>query len=335
MKKLLFVFLFCSFLLLPLVNAQSIWPFFNGNPQHTGLSPYDTNRIMGAIKWSYLTGDGVESSPVVADDGTIYVGSHDAKLYAFNSNGTLKWSFAAGTPVYNDKWKRYAGIISTPAIGNDNTVYFIAPDNYLHAVKDGKETWKFAIQWEGISFWDSPMIAPDGTIYVGSARSDLSLGSTLTSGFYAINPNGTEKWHYEISAGVTSTPAFSQDGGTIYVNGNIKRLGDTSGGTDAYLFAFTKEGILKWKFKFQDWVETSPSVGDDGTIYTGSKEGRVYALNSDGTKKWEFAAGDGIGGTPALGKDGTIYVGSWDSKFYSFASTILRGLARPADKLTR
>jgi outer membrane protein assembly factor BamB len=37
----------------------------------------------GSLKWSYTTGGNVWSSPAISADGTVYVGSADHKLYAF------------------------------------------------------------------------------------------------------------------------------------------------------------------------------------------------------------------------------------------------------------
>ncbi len=41
----------------------------------------------GTLKWSYTTGDYVYSSPAIASDGTVYVGSVDNNLYAIHGNG--------------------------------------------------------------------------------------------------------------------------------------------------------------------------------------------------------------------------------------------------------
>ncbi len=285
-----------------------------GDQQHTGLSPYDTSQVTGAVKWTFEMGDGTESSPTIAEDGTIYFGSHDGYLYALNSDGTLKWKFKPAEPIYNEQWKHYSAILSSPAIAKDGTVYIIAPDDHLYAVKDGEEKWRFPFKWNAIDFWSSAAIGSDGTIYAGSARTDQ--GSKLVAGLYALNPDGTEKWHYGIDAGVPSSPAIGKDG-TIYINGNaIKKTADAAT-TEGYLFAFNPDGTLKWRFKVQDWIESSPSIAEDGTVYTGSKEGRVYALNPDGSKKWEFVTGDGVSGTPAIAKDGTLYVGSWDNNMYA------------------
>jgi len=38
----------------------------------------------GSLRWKYLTGAEVLSDPIVASDGSVYVGSQDQKLYAFN-----------------------------------------------------------------------------------------------------------------------------------------------------------------------------------------------------------------------------------------------------------
>ena len=65
----------------------------------------------------------MDSSPAIASDGTIYVGSWDNKLYALNPDGTLKWSYATGNWVY-----------SSPAIGADGTLYVGSWDNKLYAI---------------------------------------------------------------------------------------------------------------------------------------------------------------------------------------------------------
>src|SRR5690349_19103203 len=67
------------------------WPKFRGDARQTGRSDVHPTTTGGAL-WSYKTGKGVFSSPVVAADGTIYVGSADRSFYALNADGTLRWS---------------------------------------------------------------------------------------------------------------------------------------------------------------------------------------------------------------------------------------------------
>ena len=69
-----------------------------------------------------------------------------------------------------------------------------------------------------------------------------------------------------------------------------------------------------WRFTADYYIETSPALGADGTLYFASSAGTVYAVNSGtGAQKWQrkFAASafDHFS-SPALGPDGTVYVGT-------------------------
>ena len=56
--------------------ANSTWPMFKHDLNHTGLSPYDTSSNNGILKWKFQTGGNVYSSPAIGSDGTIYAGSN-------------------------------------------------------------------------------------------------------------------------------------------------------------------------------------------------------------------------------------------------------------------
>jgi outer membrane protein assembly factor BamB len=74
----------------------------------------------GTIKWVFPTRGPVRSSPVLAIDGTIFIGSSDSRLYALNSDGTLIADVLAEIPEIFGS----AGIVSSPTILADGTVYF-------------------------------------------------------------------------------------------------------------------------------------------------------------------------------------------------------------------
>jgi hypothetical protein len=44
----------------------------------------------GTLKWTFHTQGIVVSSPAIANDGTIYVGSESQRLFALNPNGTAQ-----------------------------------------------------------------------------------------------------------------------------------------------------------------------------------------------------------------------------------------------------
>jgi outer membrane protein assembly factor BamB len=135
--------------------------------------------------------------PVLAADGTIYVGGKDA-LSAVNSDGTGKWSFLV--PDH---------IVMSPSVANDGTVYFGCDDSNVYAVApDGRLKWKFQT---GGAVRSTPAITKNGTIYFGS----------LDKRLYAVSAEGKLKWAFT-TGGQVYSPAIADDG-TIYVqNGEAK-----------------------------------------------------------------------------------------------------------------
>lgn len=77
-------------------------------------------------------------------------------------------------------------------------------------------------------------------------------------------------------------------------------------------------GTQRWAFATGGFVDSSPTIGVDGTIYVGSYDGNLYAVEPGGTQKWKFATGGMINfSSPAIGANGTIYVGSSDHNLYA------------------
>jgi outer membrane protein assembly factor BamB len=73
--------------------------------------------------WKFRTGGPVFSSPAVSGDGSVFVGSDDAHLYALNRSGGERWNFQTGRAVK-----------SSPSIGADGTVYFGSMDHRFYGV---------------------------------------------------------------------------------------------------------------------------------------------------------------------------------------------------------
>lgn len=301
--------------------ADSPWPKFRGNLKNTGLSPYDTSHLDGTVEWIFETKDEFEGSLSIGIDGTLYIGSHNNIFYALNPDGTEKWRFKAGEPVFTEQHEDWKGVLSTPAIAKDGTIYFTSLSNYLFALNsDGTEKWRYNIKTTG-DIWSSPVIDKDGTIYVGAAN---ELGYTADgkeiiepidesmNGLFAINPDGTLKWKFKNMGDMFPTAAIGDDG-TIYIGAAD---GDAMVGK---VYAITPDGKEKWHFKSKMHIESSVALGKDGTVYFGSWDDYFYALDSNGKEKWKYkTGGDGIVSTPAIGADGTIYFAGNDGYFYAF-----------------
>lgn len=123
----------------PTMQAQgddSQWPMFRYDSMHTGRSPH-TGPDNPATKWSFETEDSIASSPAIGADGTIYIGSHDNKLYAINPDSTEKWSYATKGEV-----------TSSPTIGADGIIYVGSNDKRLYAVANASTLPASAVQQE-------------------------------------------------------------------------------------------------------------------------------------------------------------------------------------------
>jgi len=301
-------------------DALSCWSL----PHNIIVRPLDTLR-----KWRFRLAVGNDlslvSSPAIAPDGTIYVGSPDSSLYAINPDGTLKWRYATGGSVR-----------SSPSIAADGTVYVGSGDSWLYAVNpDGILRWKHWTRCEVVS---SPAIAVDGTIYCGSyevkaftadgvqvwdypTRSAIQASPavaadgmvnimTWNGGTFAFYPDGMPKLtrDYPVLGANPTSPAIANDS-TIYIGHEF----------DVYrsFTARNPDGSYKWSYCAGRDVRSSPAVAADGTIYFGSSDNGLYALNPDGTLKWRYQTGGDVDAGPAIAADGTIYVGSDDNCLYA------------------
>jgi len=261
----------------------SAWPMYCHDMHHTGQSPYSTISNTGDLKWKVQVSGGIDSSPVIGTDRTIYVGgtTYYGPLYAINSNGSIKWQYRTGF------W-----ITSSPAIADDGTIYVGSWDCYFYAINsNGTLKWRF---YTGV-IKSSPAIANDGTIYIGSDTANC---------IFALNLNGTLKWRFNTSGAVECSPAIGDDT-TVYItsNGNI-------------LYAiFSNNGTQKWSFSKGAFLG-SPAIGNDGTIYVASQDGYLYAVYQNGSMKWRSPIGWGSGHVPSIANDETIYIGGDD--LYAF-----------------
>jgi len=79
----------------------------------------------------------------------------------------------------------------------------------------------------------------------------------------------------------------------------------------------SNDGTLRWKFKAQGGILSTPAIGADGTVYITSTDGRLYAVDKKGAKKWAFATDQKLFSSPAVGTDGTVYFGTVDGKLYA------------------
>lgn len=126
---------------------------------------YALERLTGKRLWDVATRGPIRSSPAVDDQGTVYVGSYDGKLYAVRPDGNVKWKFSTKNAIHG-----------SPIVDAQGTVLFGSRDNYLYAVTaEGALLWRVDLASDIDS---SPVIDRQGTIYVGTDDGTLyALGA--------------------------------------------------------------------------------------------------------------------------------------------------------------
>ncbi|MBI3183470.1 MAG: PQQ-binding-like beta-propeller repeat protein [Myxococcales bacterium] len=252
----------------------------------------------GNLRWAFTTAGDVNSSPAIGEDGAIYVGSGDGRLYAVEPSGTQRWAYNAGAYIYSSpaigpegvvyvgtkspgsvlainpngtlRWSYSIGtdVDSSPAISLDGRIYVGADDGVLYALDStGGLKFAYAAGGGGSGGIDSsPAIAPDGTAYVGSWGDFVD----------AVDSFGKQKWRFPTLSTVGwSSPTIGANG-TIFIGTKDAH----SASQPNRLLALEPDGGLRFSMTTStiEFIDTSPALAPDGTLYFGTWGGKMYAL---------------------------------------------------------
>jgi outer membrane protein assembly factor BamB len=297
---------------------QTDWSQFGFDPDGNRLNPFENvlnPRTVAnlQLKWKYVTGGFVDSSPVV-DHGIVYIASD--KVYALDARtGTKLWNdpiFSVSPAVvdgvayvssYNDGklyalnaktgtelWGYPVSVGSPPTIAA-GVVYFGSGDNKVYALKasTGALLWNYSTG--GVI--SSPPAVANGVVFVGSVDQNV----------YALDAKtGTKLWSYTTDGQIfLSAPAVRN--GVVYV----ASCGIGQGGSVFALNAST--GTLLWRYATGDGIQASFAV-ERGVIYVASADSYLYALDATtGAKLWDYLSGGFYTSSPTAA-NGVIYIGS-------------------------
>ena len=162
--------------------------------------------------------------------------------------------------------------------GRDGTVY----------VNSGK--WLYIVNYDRSVEWIMTradrllMVDSEGTIYTGN---------DLSAYYYNTVPKwkgGAEPSNYSYSV--------MDDRGHFYMVSGLD------------LVAMDSNGSFLWNYRVGEDTQSSPAIGQDGTIYVRGRESDLCAVRPNGTEKWRMQFGTLYSHTyasPAVGPDGTIY----------------------------
>lgn len=291
------------------LEKDAPWPMRGGCPKRAGVST-SIGPQNATLKWSVALPAG-ESSPAVAADKLIWVGTAEGDVVVLSADGTVQNALRTGGAVRSSGVRSATGL--TVIGSSDGSLYGVdrfgsadagadagdadagdAGDDGGSAFRPARAVFKRPLA----PISSSPAIGGDGTIYV-----------TTTAGkLVAVAADGSvTKWEATTNDTLGSSPAIALDG-TVYV-----------GSSDRKLYAFTREGSTKWVFETGGAILGSPVVGGDETVYVGSSDGKLYALGTDGKLRWAYATGGPITGAPCV-RGGVAYVGSDDKKLHAVST---------------
>ncbi len=316
------------------LDPDSPWPKFRRDAAQRGLAPFALTDD-GAAPWSYRTGKGIFSSPVIDGNGTVYVGSADRTFYALDVDGGVRWRFETGE------------IIDSAALLDDRgRVYVASGDGRLYALEAGTGAlaWTFEADDPSVNsafinwFEGNVGLAPDGTL----------LAPNDNFFVYGVDrDSGAASLRLKLADQTWALPAVDAAGGRLFVANNnvLPGKGNTfgyalggerlwkqqAGGTVAASPLFTgdavvvgafdgfvrahapADGAVTWSAEARDHVYASAALHPDGFVVVPAADGTVYALDpSDGSVTWAYDWGAPLRSSPAVDGEGTIYVGTGD-----------------------
>lgn len=264
----------------PLVDGNAV--YFGGEDKK--LHKVVDNGATWTEPWSKTLRSELVSSPVMDPSGNIVVCDDSGYVYSFTANGDENWTVWTGDS---------AGVVSSPAVWTDGTIYVGTEAGRLHAIKDNAVLWTFEIPWNPPSprtpISSSPIFGTDGHVYftaddgklyrIDPATHDTvpgwpvtisswSISSTpclcLAGVFYvaddadtlrAINPNGTQRWALDLVV-----PTAMRRGGKMPTPRRLGFDGQPSAMVDQYgiIYISTSSGIFAVAGQLNQGLATTP-----------------------------------------------------------------------------
>jgi len=200
---------------------------------------------------------------------------------------------------------------SWPGLASDGETAYLASGSYLYAIRisDGREIWRYpAKASNGIQFIAQPVLAPDGTIIIGSAGTDHRLVALDPSRIDPETNAPMEKWIFSEAKDRWIAGALVLEDKVFAAN------------TDGTLYVLELEDGLATK-KALEQIELggplwSQPVSDGKRVFLTSMNHYLHAIDQETyTSPWPSIDLDGAApGSPLIGPDGKLYVGSFASK---------------------
>lgn len=263
------------------------------------------------VLWEYPTEGHIPGSPSLGPDSNLRVHSGDGKLHCVNLDGDevfttddvgepLGWA----SPLADDEsntWicAYHGGLLKIDSKGDrrrqpffrtrqkfDSTgiiykgIYYVgSEDGFVYAISTngmrGRITWDH-LAGHGKTDWfinSAVVLTPDEVIVVAGRDEHL----------YGFQLSGKKAWKVHLHGQLLGSPVVSADG-DVYVGVSTSRPNRRGAGKLVCIGSSPHK--IKWEYKAQELVESTPVIGDDGIVYFGDNAGSIHAVDAAGNRQW-------------------------------------------------
>ena len=304
-------------------KGQLVWKYVLGD-YNTGSSPIfgyndtlyvisgdDTYSTLFAFKdmkllWSSKFPALIAHTPIIGDDGAVYLISKSNYLFGVNIDGSLKFGVYL-TIGDEEALNVISGNPANFVVGSGYYASLSRDDKFIYIVDHYAVS---AYYFNGTHAWHKRVSGASGTPTVY----DGVLYVSGTSGLYALNASdGNQLWFKALKTTSLSlsSPLISNDS-VIYLSGN------------STVYAISLEGELLWSYSIPSkyggaFSVSSPTLTDDGTLIVTTIQG-IYAFN-DIAAEFTYSHVDGtertIQFTDLSTKGNNSYFWSFGDGYYS------------------
>jgi len=237
--------------------------YFCAKPERSPSLNYYLHALNpdGSLKWKAKLEGIMAWTPMIGAGDVIYVASYAGPFYAFNSDGTVKWTYDTSTIIYT----------FAPALGLDGTIYFVDVEGMLYALNpDGSLRWsthgKAGLYMETPNY--SIAMSPDGSVlYAGGSDNTLNAIDTQT---------GSVLWQIPTGYPLQTSPLVDCDGNIYFIKEDSTFV----------IWSVTPEGKFRWKSDVYVDYFVSLHMDKDGNIYAYGGNNKLLSFDYAGNLRW-------------------------------------------------
>ncbi len=274
-------------------KPKVLWQYAIGTraPGPVVLGPQDTLRLHCCDGYLHcldaLTGKQVwppaavgdplgYAAPVIERDGSTFISAAEGGLVRVDSQGRVQ------KPQFFRSRKKF----DSPAVILDSVLYVASQLGYMFAIditgEHGVSNWRQGADHGYVGIVRSaPLVTPEKVIVV--AGQDECLYGVSTSGLLA--------WKTQLQGQILGSPVADRHG-HFYVGLSQAPRGIEPRGTLACVDGNSHK--VRWEYRTDAPVESTPVIGDDDVIYFGDNAGVVHAVDFSGKSQWTADVGSPV-----------------------------------------